>query len=620
MKTVSLPTPAVTATLPPDPPAAHSASGADFSGSAEFSQFFQEATALQQDNDSADSNPENGAEPSIDDNTVEQPLNSIIASVLPAILSAAPPKSHTAEAAPSAAPQGEPIPTANPGQTVAVNAAPEAPVAADGKNGPEAISSTSSAPTSSERTPAASTQAATSAESALAPSSPIPAAHVQTSSQPTGTVAPGTISDGSPAGSNLTEQTTSESTPSVGSPAVEVETGETGQVRVVPARAQGSREPSVAIRPTRDPSVSSTPVASASPVAQNTSTPPAFVAYTPAQATIALQNHSPSSPTPTQVSPSSAETQGASNQTNTATATAAAPKSSDNPTAAGVSAKSAPATPAGQELPAEGTRRNSSASDAPRTPAESLAQALRRTAPPVAESHGTSSAKYQPRMQNSEPLNEFTGSTMQNMPGRSSTAAPLVATAIAERGVHPRTETERDPILVGATTPSLTATRSETASAVSIQPTISGRVLDRAEDLMALHGLRLRDSGRESLQVTIKPDSNLHLALNIQFRDGAIEVNAQLQRGDHELLSRHWGDLQQQLEGRGIRLNSLNATDSQPAGQQGSAFSQQSRQHRERDEHTTRTGAIAEFALQSVLAPRKPAAKLIIPRGFESWA
>jgi hypothetical protein len=83
------------------------------------------------------------------------------------------------------------------------------------------------------------------------------------------------------------------------------------------------------------------------------------------------------------------------------------------------------------------------------------------------------------------------------------------------------------------------------------------RSIERAHDLMSLHALRLRDCGADSLHVVIKPGSGLRLSLNLQMRGGSVAIQARLNHGDFDFLSRHWNELQQQFAARGIRLASL---------------------------------------------------------------
>jgi hypothetical protein len=97
---------------------------------------------------------------------------------------------------------------------------------------------------------------------------------------------------------------------------------------------------------------------------------------------------------------------------------------------------------------------------------------------------------------------------------------------------------------------------SESVSATTTDPSII-RSIERAHDLMSLHALRLRDCGADSLHVVIKPGSGLRLSLNLQMRGGSVAIQARLNHGDFDFLSRHWNELQQQFAARGIRLASL---------------------------------------------------------------
>jgi hypothetical protein len=234
---------------------------------------------------------------------------------------------------------------------------------------------------------------------------------------------------------------------------------------------------------------------------------------------------------------------------------------------------------------------------------------------------GTSGAKYVPPTKTAENMNEFTGSSEQNLPG----AATLEAPTPGRISRSPSSAVALKAETVGAASIELPANnhRAEEATTTTVTATgpITTRSMERTEDLMALHGLRLRDSGLDSMRVVIKPDSNLHIALNVQMRDNGVEITAQLQRGDHELMSRHWPELQQQLEQRGIRLAPLTQSESNASSNQNqnnNSFSQHSNRHHHEDRQT-RSGAFAEFALESVLVPKR-AAKATIPRGWESWA
>lgn len=250
--------------------------------------------------------------------------------------------------------------------------------------------------------------------------------------------------------------------------------------------------------------------------------------------------------------------------------------------------------------------------------------AASRTSSVLGEVAGTSSAKYASPMQKAEKVKQSAGSNEQNLPVNDSTAAvrpaPRPASEPATAAVRAdRTDARPEPHISFPAVSSSTETQNASMTAASIA---SARTLERTQDLIALHAFRLRDFGTESMQVIIKPDQNLHLSLNVQMRDGAVEVTANLQKGDFELLNRHWAELQQQLESRGIRLAPLsqseNHANNNSSQSSNNSFSQHSRREQS-EEKPARTGAFAEFALTSVLVPKRTN-KVTSPRGWESWA
>lgn len=81
------------------------------------------------------------------------------------------------------------------------------------------------------------------------------------------------------------------------------------------------------------------------------------------------------------------------------------------------------------------------------------------------------------------------------------------------------------------------------------------RALDRVEDLITTQTLRLRQFGRGIPAGDLNPGAGLRISLDVRQQANGIEVTASLQHaGDFQFLSRHWSDLQQQLEAHGIRL------------------------------------------------------------------
>lgn len=309
-----------------------------------------------------------------------------------------------------------------------------------------------------------------------------------------------------------------------------------------------------------------------------------------------------------------------------------APTGSTETTETFASVKNAQATSAATSKPAEQNLPVTATSEGPKKAIEvgqeagetadsSLLTRLHR----LPGSHGTSGAKYPLPMQKADNKNDFTGSPEQKLPvtATSTVAEPLLAKVV--RSGFTTFSPEKSETATAVDSSASTALRSsENISATQpVSSVSSARAVERAHDLMALHGMRLRDSGNDSMQVIIKPSPDLHLALNLQMRNGAVEVSAQLQRGDYDLLNRHWMELQQQLEYRGVRLAPLSQSDSNPSGQSHSgnnaSFSQHSGSRQHSEEKAAKTGAFAEFAFSNVLVPKRTN-KTTSPRGWESWA
>ena len=144
--------------------------------------------------------------------------------------------------------------------------------------------------------------------------------------------------------------------------------------------------------------------------------------------------------------------------------------------------------------------------------------------------------------------------------------------------------------------------------------------VQRTQEMISLQVMRLHETGADVMRVVIKPDAGLQLSLQLQQRDGGVEVQAVLERGNFGLLNRHWPDLQQQLESRGVRVAPLaNADTSIGGGSEG--FRQPTTPH---GQHA---GDDAEpAAMPVVLIPGLPpataaaSASRISSRHLETWA
>ena len=142
------------------------------------------------------------------------------------------------------------------------------------------------------------------------------------------------------------------------------------------------------------------------------------------------------------------------------------------------------------------------------------------------------------------------------------------------------------------------------------------RTIDRAHDMMALHSMRLVESKSDALSVVIKPAVGTELSLELRQNGTEIQAHATLTRGDHQLLSQHWSELQQRLEQRGVKLAPLG----NEAGSSMNDNSQFRQQQASQEEAAQQASAFAEFA--SVASPSGGATARLVPvhDGWESWA
>jgi len=141
------------------------------------------------------------------------------------------------------------------------------------------------------------------------------------------------------------------------------------------------------------------------------------------------------------------------------------------------------------------------------------------------------------------------------------------------------------------------------------------RALDRTQDMMALHAMRLVESKSDVLSVVIKPAVGTELSLELHVHPEGIQARATLTRGDHEFLNQHWPELQQRLEQRGIKLAPLGGE----TGFSANGDHHFQRQQTAQEEAAQQASAFAEFAAAG--ANGGASARLaVLHDGWESWA
>ena len=77
---------------------------------------------------------------------------------------------------------------------------------------------------------------------------------------------------------------------------------------------------------------------------------------------------------------------------------------------------------------------------------------------------------------------------------------------------------------------------------------------ERVEHLVNQEVILVRQSGANSLAVSLKVDPQTELFLQITNRDGQIQASVRCERGNVEGLNSHWGQLQDSLAKQNVQL------------------------------------------------------------------
>lgn len=230
--------------------------------------------------------------------------------------------------------------------------------------------------------------------------------------------------------------------------------------------------------------------------------------------------------------------------------------------------------------------------------------------------NGISIAKQDLSVKQVEKTNNIAGQTEKVLPGSAGIA--MQAGSRLPVSFHSEQIASTVPVASGASENPIATS----ASAVQSVPIVSApntSVVERMQDMVTLNAVRLSDSGNNSMQVVIKPDSGTQLSLELRQHGSSVEVQAALQQGDFHHLNQQWPELQQRLGQRGIQLASL--TDNANAADGGAGQSFQQRQH-------PTTEAIGESHSAATPATQIVPAITQVPvieparagRGWETWA
>lgn len=257
------------------------------------------------------------------------------------------------------------------------------------------------------------------------------------------------------------------------------------------------------------------------------------------------------------------------------------------------------------------------------TPVNTADSASTKPHAPTTELGGTSAAEQTATMNNAEPAAKVAGTPESSVPAVTALASAVQAVTRSKPAVKASARVESSDAsaptnpMSASRPPSAEETSSTNLISASSQTELRARALDRTHDILALHGMQLKQSNTDSLNVVIKPGAGLQLSLQMKQTGDGIQAQAVLQQGNFNELNKHWAELQQRLEERGIRLAPL-GNESAAANNGGENFQQQSRQPGQPD--ALSAGAFAEFAAAGASSPNATLAATVASRGWESWA
>jgi hypothetical protein len=152
--------------------------------------------------------------------------------------------------------------------------------------------------------------------------------------------------------------------------------------------------------------------------------------------------------------------------------------------------------------------------------------------------------------------------------------------------------------------------------------------VERVAHLVTQEVLMVRQSGSNSLAVSLKVDSHTELFLQLTNHDGQIHASVRCERGNVEGLGSHWGELQESLARQNVQLMPLehrvsargNATVNPPSETSTSRAFDQSTQNRRQQFRDPEDEPLAANVAGVTLPSRKTKINNRSRQGWETWA
>jgi hypothetical protein len=192
---------------------------------------------------------------------------------------------------------------------------------------------------------------------------------------------------------------------------------------------------------------------------------------------------------------------------------------------------------------------------------------------PQAAPSGTPVATNGERMKSAVKKNEIAGSTLQELPSARQTAP--TAEKAAGAGAESKTS---QPIVIDFSPDQETsaqwmvadmarggaAAQTMTANAASAG-TAAAPAVSEVERMITREVTMVRQSGAESLAVTLKVDSRTSLFLQLTNHNGQIEASVRCEKGGGGGLDSHWGELRESLARQNVQLLPLQDNSQNPS-------------------------------------------------------
>jgi hypothetical protein len=248
-------------------------------------------------------------------------------------------------------------------------------------------------------------------------------------------------------------------------------------------------------------------------------------------------------------------------------------------------------------------------------------------------SDGTPVAINGQRMKTASQKNDFAGSAAQKLPPDSLTAPATAGADAAMPEAKIRIPADFSDPKESAAQWMVLETTAAGAPAATLTTNVAGGSapsslrLAQVERMIDREVLMVRQSGAESLAVSLKVDSQTSLFLQLTNHHGQIEASVRCERGDAGALDAHWGQLQDSLARQNVQLLPLQdrSASSKPSFEppSGSAVNSQDRpsgQNQPPPHPGKETEPPSDDAMNAAVGLTKSKNKPRHIHGWEKWA